>query len=160
MKELHIYIDRLKAGQIGKISESISSNFLEIDEEDLIFDKTVEIKAKAYLANDHLIVQFSVHATVSIPCSICNMMTKNILSLENLCFSLGLSEVKSAIFDFTDELRATILNAVPSFAECNQGNCPDRAFLKKYLKPPVEDGNSVKKDVYFPFEGDNFFIEL
>lgn len=161
MKELHVYIDRLKSGQIEKISETISSNFLEIDEEDLVFDKTLKIEAKAYLANDHLIIEFSVDATAFIPCSICNMMTKNVLNLENLCFSIELSKTKSAIFDFTDELRSTILNAVPSFTECNQGNCPSRSILKKYLtKSSVKDGNNTKKDVYFPFGEDNFFIEL
>ena len=157
MKELHIYIDRLKSGQTEKISESLSSDFLEIDEPDLAFDKIFKVEAEAYLANDHLIIQFTLNISALIPCSICNVMTKNILKLDNTCFSIALSEIKGAVFDFTDEIRSTILNSVPSFSECNQGNCPDRPTLKKYLKPPVKD---AAKDVYFPFAGDNFFIEL
>lgn len=160
MKELHIYIDRLKTGQIEKISETLSSDFLEIDEQDLVFDKTLKIEAEAYLANDHVIIQFALNITAFIPCSICNTMTKIALNIDNTCFSIALSDIKSSIFDFTDELRATILNLVPSFTECNQNNCPDRSILKKYLKSPVKDGNSTKKDVYFPFGEDNFFIEL
>lgn len=160
MKELRIYIDRLKTGQTETISNDISSDFLEIDEQDLVFDKTLQIKAQAYLANDYLIIQFTFHIIAFIPCSICNKMTKTILNLDNTCFSIALSEIKGAIFDFTDELRSTILHLVPSFSECNQGNCPYRSFLKKYLKSPAKDGPSVKKDVYFPFAEDNFFIEL
>ena len=160
MKELHIYIDRLKTGQIERISESISSNFLEIDEQDLAFDKIFKLEAEAYLANDHLIIQFALNISAFIPCSICNAMTENFLKIDNTCFSIALSEIKGAVFDFTDEIRSTILNLVPSFSECNQGNCPDRPLLKKYLKTPTKDDPSNKKDVYFPFAGDNFFIEL
>ncbi|QZA59122.1 hypothetical protein [Candidatus Rhabdochlamydia porcellionis] len=160
MKELHIYIDRLKTGQIDKISESISSDFLEIDEQDLVFDKIFKIEAEAYLANDHLIIQFTLNISAFIPCSICNKMTENFLKLDNTCFSIALSEIKGAIFDFTDEIRSTILNLVPSFSECNQGNCPDRSIIKKYLNSPVKDGSSKTKNVYFPFAEDNFFIEL
>lgn len=160
MKELHIYIDRLKTGQKEKISENISSDFLEIDEQDLAFNKVFKIEAEAYLANDHLIIRFTLNISAFIPCSICNKMTENILKLDNTCFSIALSEIKGAVFDFTDEIRSTILNLVPSFSECNQGNCPDRSILKKYLTPPVKDGSSKTKDVYFPFAEDNFFIEL
>ena len=160
MKELHIYIDRLKTGQIDKISESISSDFLEINEQDLVFDKIFKIEAEAYLANDHLIIQFTLNISAFIPCSICNKMTENFLKLDNTCFSIALSEIKGAIFDFTDEIRSTILNLVPSFSECNQGNCPDRSIIKKYLNSPVKDGSSKTKNVYFPFAEDNFFIEL
>ncbi|KAG6559217.1 hypothetical protein RHABOEDO_000587 [Candidatus Rhabdochlamydia oedothoracis] len=160
MKELHIYIDRLKKGQTEKISESISSDFLEIEEQDLVFDKIFKIDAEAYLANDHLMMQFTLNISVFIPCSICNKMTENSLKLNNTCFSIALSEIKGAVFDFTDEIRSTILNLVPAFCECNQGNCPDRPALKKYLKTPVKDGPSKTKDVYFPFAEDNFFIEL
>lgn len=160
MKELHVYIDRLKTGQTERISESISSDFLEIDEQDLTFDKIFKIEAEAYLANDHLIIRFTLDINAFIPCSICNAMTKNSLKLDSTCFSIALSEIKGTVFDFTDEIRSTILNLTPSFSECNQGNCPDRPFLKKYLKSPTKDGSSKTKDVYFPFAGDNFFIEL
>lgn len=160
MKELHIYIDRLKTGQIEKISESISSDFLEIEEQDLVFDKTFKIEAEAYLANDHVIIQFTLKISAFIPCSICNKMTENFLKLDNTYFSIALSEIKGAVFDFTDEIRSTILSLVPSFSECNQGNCPDRSKLKKYLDPSAKNGSSKAKDVYFPFAEDNFFIEL
>jgi hypothetical protein len=160
MKELHIYIDRLKTGQTEKISEDISSDFLEIDEQDLVFDKTLKIKADAYLANDHLIIQFALNSIAFVPCSICNSLTKIVLNLDNTCFSIALSEIKGAVFDFTDELRSTILNLVPCFSECNQGNCPDRSLLNKYLKSPAKDEPSTAKEVYFPFAKDNFFIEL
>ena len=160
MKELHIYIDRLKTGQTEKISETLSSDFLEIDERDLAFDKALKIEAEAYLANDYLIIQFALNVTAFMPCSICNAMTKIALNIDNTCFSIALSEIKSAVFDFTDELRVTILNLVPSFTECNQNNCPERPVLKKYLKSSKKDENGAKKDVYFPFGEDNFFIEL
>lgn len=160
MKELYIYIDRLKTGQTEKISESISSDFLEIDEQDLVFDKIFKIEAEAYLANDHLIIRFTLNISAFIPCSICNKMTENVLKIDNTYFSIALSEIKAAVFDFTDEIRSTILNLVPSFSECNQGSCPDRLTLKKYLNSSVKDKSSKIKDVYFPFAADNFFIEL
>ncbi|MDR2539128.1 MAG: hypothetical protein LBC45_00645 [Chlamydiales bacterium] len=161
MKELHIYINRLKTGQIEKISGSFSSDFLEIDEQELFFDKSFKIEAEAYLANDHLMIRFRLSISTFIPCSICNKMTENVLKLDNVCFSIALSEIKNAVFDFTDEIRSTILSLVPSFSECNQGNCPDRFELKKYLSnPPTKNGFSKTKDVYFPFSEGNFFIEL
>jgi hypothetical protein len=158
MDSLKIYIDRLKGGQILKIDEALSPDFLEIDEKDLLFEAPVQLKGKAYLANnEHLIIHLHIETTACIPCSICNDLIQIPIIIKNIYLTKPIVEIKGALFDIIDEVRESILLQTPPFTECNHGKCPERENLKQFLKP------SQKKDttdiLHFPFADKSFTFE-
>lgn len=149
METLKIYIDRLKRGQTLKIDERLSPDFLDIDEEDLLFEDSVHLKGETYLANEHLIVHLNVETQACLPCSICNDLVHIPIVIKNIYLSQPLAEIKGAIFDMTNEIRESILLQIPLFTECHNGKCPERENLKQFLKPtPKESKNDI---VHFPF---------
>ncbi len=143
-----IYVDRLRDGQEIKIEERVSPDFLEIREPDLAFQKNIEVKGVAYLAENELILNLSILAEALVACSICNEKVPIGIKIENFYYAKPLSEIKSSIFNFKDLLRETILLEVPAFAECNQGNCPKRKEIEKFLKLPA---NESDEEGYQPF---------
>lgn len=150
--ELKVYIDRLKEGAIEKFSGDIPSSFLDLIDKDLVCDHPVHVKGDAYLANDHLIVNLELKATVKIPCSICNQMTEISLHVPDFTHAEPISLIKGSIFDLSELIREDILIQIPQFVECNQGNCPERETIKKFLKKKKEDGTSKEAtQVYYPF---------
>lgn len=150
MENLKIYIDRLSGGQTQKIEESLSPDFLDLDEEDLVFDDPVALKGEVYIANDHLIIHLNIQTSAYLPCSICNDAVHAPISIKNLYLTRPLSEIHGAIFDLTDEVRESILLQTPLFVECNNGKCPERENIKKFLK---SDQNipEVGENSHFPF---------
>jgi uncharacterized metal-binding protein YceD (DUF177 family) len=149
MESLKIYIDRLKSGHALKIDEMLSPDFLEVDEEDLLFENLVRIKGEAYLANEHLIVHFNVETQACLPCSICNDPIHIPIIIQNVYLSQPLVEIKGAIFDMTNEIRESILLQTPLFTECHNGKCPERENLKQFLKSAQKE--SKNDIVHFPF---------
>jgi uncharacterized metal-binding protein YceD (DUF177 family) len=149
MENLKIYIDRLKGGQTFKIDETLSPEFLDINEEDLLFERPVRLKGEAYLANEHLIIHLHVETQASLPCSICNDPVHIPVVIKNIYLSEPLVEIKGAIFDMTNEIRESILLQVPLFTECHNGKCPERENLKQFLKHTQKE--SKNDIVHFPF---------
>ena len=147
MDNLKIYIDRLKEGQVVRIDESLPPDFLEIDEEDLIFEDPIQVKGQAYLADDHLITCLDMETVAYLPCNICNDDVKIPIAVKNATLTQPLSEIDGAIYDLADEVRESLLLQTPLFAECSEGNCPERESLKKFL------GESEPKTdvIHFPF---------
>ncbi|MBA3722077.1 MAG: hypothetical protein H0W88_06730 [Parachlamydiaceae bacterium] len=141
-----IFIEQLRDGHERIISEKLSPEFLDVHEKELTFEKDVEVEGVAYLAEDELIINWSIHAEPMLPCSICNEKVPVDINLHNLYHSEPVANIKTGVFHFKDLLRETILLEVPPFAECNQGNCPKREEVKKYMKerstnePDEEEG--------------------
>ena len=149
MENLKIYIDRLKGGQTLKIDETLSSNFLDIHEQDLLFEGPVRLKGEAYLANEHLIIHLNIETTATLPCSVCNDPVHIPIVIKNIYLTESLSKIKGATFDMTDEVRESILLQTPLFTECHQGKCPEREKLKKFLNAQQKQSND---DIaHFPF---------
>jgi len=152
MEGLKIYIDRLKNEHVEKFEETVSPDFLEIDEKDLTFPENLKVKGEAYLADDHLVAHFSIFTSATLPCSICNMPVHIPLAIENAYSTIPLEEIRSAIFDLSNEIRETTLLQIPLFAECNNGKCPERDNIKKFLH---NESNSQQPGqssvVHFPF---------
>lgn len=145
----HIHIDRLKDGKTLHIEEDVGSIFLGIDEEELKFQDKVEVKGEAYLADDHFVLKLKANTKCSMPCTICNEMTKLSLVVENFYFSLPLVELSGPIFDFAEPLREALLLELPLYLECQDGKCPERENIKVYLKKkPTSDDTS---STHFPF---------
>jgi uncharacterized metal-binding protein YceD (DUF177 family) len=151
-KQFEIYLDRLKNEEVYLIEEESSPAFLDIEEETLKFTAPVVIKGKAYLTSDHLILKFAISTKAMLPCLICNELFSTPIIIDDFTHAEALEEIGNHIFNFTELLRETILLEIPSFIECNDGTCPQRASVAKYLKSaqPAKD----KTQVYYPF--DNF----
>ena len=129
---LKIYIDRLGEGKVEKLEESLSSSFLNVEEEELSFPGEVELRGSAYLVDDHLILELNVRTVARVPCKICNEPVQLPLQLKSWKHVEPLEGVKKAIFDYTEKLREAILLEAPRFAECNE-SCPGRETMKSYI---------------------------
>jgi hypothetical protein len=71
------------------------------------------------------------------------------LLVEDFYHAEPLAEIPSALFDYTELVREAILLQVPAFAECRQGNCPERTVIKKFLTSTEAPPSSP--DSHFPF---------
>ncbi|NGX57453.1 MAG: hypothetical protein K940chlam3_00345 [Chlamydiae bacterium] len=134
-----IYIDRLWNGKKQVVDESFSPNFLGVDEEGLKFQKPVNVAGEAYIAENELVLHFSVKAEASMPCAICNEWTSVSISLDSFYEVISLEEVKGAIFDFSENLREEILLHIPHTVECHGGSCPARKDVNEYIREDSPD---------------------
>ena len=130
--QFKIYIDRLYDEKIEKIEETLSPDFMEVDEKDLQFPSPVKINGKAYIADQHLILHLNITTDIRIPCSICNKPVKTLIQIEQLYHTEELTQIKNQIYDYSSPLREGILLEVPSYVEC-EGKCPHRGEMKKYV---------------------------
>ncbi len=147
---LKIYIDRLKNGEVEPLHTSISSNILDVYEKELSFSETIHLDGEAYTTDDHLILHLKVKVDAFLSCSICNSATRVPLQLDDCYHAEPLDQLRSAVFDYTELLREMILIALPDFAECHEGKCPERAGVAQFLKGSVQKKSS-KEEAYFPF---------
>lgn len=150
MKNLKVYIDRLREEAEHKIEETIPPEFLDIREKELRFADPVHIRITAYLAEDHLMIHLDAETVASLPCCICNDPVRLPIKIKNHILAQPLKEIKEAIYDCTNEVRETILLHVPLFTECNLGQCPERENVKKFIISE-DDPLSEGKSSYFPF---------
>jgi len=148
--QFKIFVEQLREGKEQQIQESLAPDFLDVQDEDLTFDRPVELKGVTYLAEDELILHWDIHTTAKIPCSICNDQVEVPVDITNFYASEALEEIKTGIYNFKDLLRETILLEVPPFVECHGGSCPKRKEFDKYLKKPSES-TPEQEDGYQPF---------
>lgn len=144
---LKIYIDRLKGGHLESIQETVPQDFMDIHEKELSFIKPVSVSGSAYLVGQELILRLKVSTEILLPCAICNEPIEFPIVLNDFCHAVDIGELKSSVFDYSSELREAILLQTPQFAECHNGNCPERESLKKFLKPARPKANPSQ----FPF---------
>ncbi|MBS0605236.1 MAG: hypothetical protein JSS60_09420 [Verrucomicrobia bacterium] len=150
MENLKIYIDRLKGGHTHKIEETLPPEFMDLDDDELLFEEPIHVSGDAYLADDHLIIHLNITTSALLPCSICNDAVETPIAIKNIYLTEPLAEIKGAIYDCAEQVRETILLQTPLFTECNNGKCPERESIKKFLKP--EEKPSAPGDiVHFPF---------
>lgn len=132
--QLKVYIDRLKDDSVEKIDFELPPEFLEVNDEALSFLEPIFLKGSAYLASDHLVIQLKIETQAQIPCTICNEKVTVPIIVDNLKLTVETSSIRSAIFDYSSEVRDAVLLKCPAFIECNSGHCPDRSTIEKYLK--------------------------
>ncbi|MDJ0651457.1 MAG: hypothetical protein QNJ27_00350 [Simkaniaceae bacterium] len=138
---LKIYIDRLGDGKTEKIDETLSPEIMDVHEKDLQFNRPIQLLGKAYLAEDHLIIQLKIKTEAEIPCLICNERTQKKIVISSFCHTEDVANIKGHVYNCAAFVREAILLEVPSFVEC-AGNCSKRAQLKNYLH---------KEETQFPF---------
>jgi uncharacterized metal-binding protein YceD (DUF177 family) len=147
-----IYVEQLRDGHSEKIKETLSPDFLDIHEPDLAFGDDVEIEGEAYLAEENLVLHLQIRTFAVILCSICNEPVKVELRIPSFYHAEPLQAIKGGIFNFQGVLRESILLDTPPFAECNEGSCPKRKEIEKYLRPPrEEDSQETEDEGYRPF---------
>jgi uncharacterized metal-binding protein YceD (DUF177 family) len=146
-----IYIDQLRDGEVENLLEEFSPEFLDVNEPDLKFIDPINLRGEAYLAENMLMLHLDIKTACMIPCSICNESVKVPIEIIGFYHAVPLDEIKGGIFYFQEMLRETILLNTPILAECNQGKCPQRTSLQKYLKPESSSGSREGDDGYHPF---------
>lgn len=143
-----ILVEELRHVSSKQIDETVSADFLDVQEKELAFRDPVTIRGEAYIAGEMLIVHLVVVTQGILPCSICNSPVKVEIRLGNLYHAEPLEQIKSGKFDFRDVVREAILLEAPPFTEC-EGKCPQRKEIKKYL---AKEGKTKSKDEgYRPF---------
>lgn len=148
-----LLIEHLKEGKSSSFEENFDPKTLSLDDKELSFKPPIHVKGVGYLAEDHIVIHVDVEGSAYLPCSVCNKPVNIPVILKNAYITKPLSDLSGGKLDFTEDLRETILLEVPSFAECNEGNCPDRAYIEKYLKHTAITPTQQKEDVYYPFNG-------
>ncbi|MCI0381533.1 MAG: DUF177 domain-containing protein [Chlamydiae bacterium] len=130
-----IYADRLKEEQREAIELKLPPDFLQTyPEDEITFKEEILIQGETYLASDHLVIHGSVHTSVLLPCSICNQPVKKTIHINSFYHTEELANIKSHIFDYSEEIRSAILLSIPQFAECNEGRCEERKQMEKFFK--------------------------
>jgi len=152
MEQFKIYVNRLKNEQEHHHDERVAPDFLGVQEESLSFQENVHIAGSTYLADDHLITHLDIDAAALIPCSICNEVVRVPITIKNLYLSKPLAEIKGAVYDLLDDIRESILLQTPQFAECNNGQCPNRPYVQQFLDKKSKEKKAPAPDsVHFPF---------
>jgi uncharacterized metal-binding protein YceD (DUF177 family) len=129
-----IYVHRLKDGHIETISERLAPEFLGIDERELAFKAPILLKGEASVTNGALVLRLSIETEVTMPCAVCNQEVQVNISISRLCHTEQIDQIRGAVFDYEDIVREAIVLEVPFTAECNRGDCPERASLAKYIR--------------------------
>lgn len=151
-EKFEIFLEQLRGGGSEKIDVTCASDFLDVNEDDLRFEPPVKVTGEAYMADEELILHLDAVAHAVKPCSICNEPVKVSVEVRNFYHAQPLAEIKGGCFNYQEILREAILLEVPSFAECQQGNCPQRQQIAKYLKQPKPS----EGEGYQPFADINF----
>lgn len=148
-KPFIIHIDCLSGGDVQKIDACLSPDLFEVKEEDLSFPDPVILSGETYLADDELILRFNAKTSARMPCSICNTMIPILLAVNNYYHAVPLDEIKHAVFDLREIVRAALLLEQPLMAECSDKDCPERESIKPYLRKETMKENDPP--TYFPF---------
>ena len=145
-----VYIDRLKGGKNEEIDLILPPHFMEIEEEDLMFEESIQVKGKAYLAEDHLIMHLDIETQAMMPCARCNQPSAVPLFIEGFYHTVPLEDIKEGIYHFGPMVREAILLELPSFHSCSDEECLGSELVKKYFKQEKQSGGSP--NTYHPFE--------
>lgn len=146
-----VLIEHLKSGKSVVIDEHFDSDVLALNDDELTFSSPIRVKGSSYLAEDLIVIQLDIDGIYHLPCSVCNRPVTIPFALKNTYITKPLSECCGGKIHFMEDLRESILLEVPSFAECNGKQCPERAQLAKHLKPHTQE-TSKQEDLYYPFD--------
>jgi len=154
--QFKIYPERLRDGHVERLHEVFPPDFIDVKEQELRFEHSVDVEGEAYLADDNLIIHLDIATIALMPCAICNEASEVPLEIKDFYHMEPLNEIHGAVFDLTDLLRETLLLELPKVVECNHGHCPQRQEVGKYFKKcsaknlADKDKNSDQEG-YLPF---------
>lgn len=131
-EKLKIYLRNFSFKETEELKEIVSSAEMNIPE---VFPlQEFEVRGQATVAGNFLILHISTQLNAQLECCICTQTSSFPISLNNYCISTELEKCDSTIFYFGKELQDALLLEIPIAFECNQGNCPERKLIQKYLK--------------------------
>lgn len=146
-----IFVDRLKGGKVEKIDYSFASDFIGVEEQGLSFSADVGVRGEAYVTNEDLVLHLDIGTIGVMPCSICNDLVDVRINVAGCYHVEPLKNIKAGIFDMRDVIRESVLLECPAFTECNEGSCPKRKELGKFLKTSSSGESDVEVEGYHPF---------
>lgn len=128
--ELSVRID----GEETLFEETLSPVFLELPpSDDLVPVSDVDVQGRVYKADEWVVVEGSVEASLSLPCATCNDRTEFRVSISPWELNLPVHEVKHGVLDLTGALREAILLEVPFVIKCGGEECRNRESVSRYL---------------------------
>lgn len=146
--QLIIYTEQLRDGHKELVNLCLDPSFLDIHEKELSCDAPVRIEGEVYATEDHLVFHLTCTTSIKLPCAVCNQTLSLPLNVSKIYHTLSLKELSSAIFDYSTLVREEIILKIPPFAECCNGQCPERASLSSFLKSSQAEKQTP---TYFPF---------
>ena len=149
-KVLKIHLERLQEGKKEQFEESISPDVLQLSDDILTFTEPVSISGCAYASEDFLILQFNVHASVTLACSLCNEMMKLPINLHDVIEEISLDEIEGSVYDLAPLIREAILLEIPFYVQCGGDMCKNRKSVEKYLRQ--SDAVHPEQDTQQPFK--------
>ena len=147
----NIYADRLRGGQVENLERSYAPDFLQIEEKEVVFPDPINVAGQAYIANNDLVLHLDISTSVMVPCAICNESIRMPIAVKGLYQLIPLDEIRGGVYNIRELLRESVLIEVPLFAECNNGNCPHRGEIKKYLHQNSDHSEDAEEG-YHPFK--------
>lgn len=149
-----VLVEHLKDGKSTPIDEVFEPTTLELADDELSFESPIHVQGSGYLAEDLVVIQLDIEGSCYLPCAVCNKPVKIPFVLENTYITKPLSECSGGKVCFLQDLREAILLEIPSFTECEGGQCPERSHMAPYLKQPsLKTPRQEEKDLYYPFDG-------
>ncbi len=127
-------LNQLEEGVETHFSFSLSTEELTSADCSFSYKSPLKIKGKHYKTNDFLIIYFSANLEALRPCKICNEETSLPIEINNHTIAQQIDEIREETFDIQDTIRSYTLGEIPDIIECNNGQCPERASIEKYLK--------------------------
>jgi len=146
--QLIIYTEQLRDGHKEAVNLSLDPSFLDIHEKEISCDTPIHVEGEVYATEDHLVFHLACSTSIKLPCAICNQTVSLPLNVSKIYHTILLAESPSAIFDYSSLVREEIVLKIPPFAECSNGQCPERASLSGFLKSSQTESQSP---TYFPF---------
>ncbi|OGN62202.1 MAG: hypothetical protein A3F09_00465 [Chlamydiae bacterium RIFCSPHIGHO2_12_FULL_49_11] len=101
------------------------------------FDDAIDVRAwgRAYLAENTLIIHLNIEYTGKAVCIICNEKFEFKSRRKEQYITEEVENIPSGVYNLENDIRDAVILETPRYQECCDGKCPDRTFVKKYLKP-------------------------
>lgn len=131
---LKIFIERLRDGKTQSIAEDLNPSFMDVKEQDLLFEQPIHVHGEAYLAEDWLIVKLTIETQAKLYCAVCNEPFNFAIKIQEMMHEEPLENSRDAAFDLIPLVRETILLEIPFLPQCGTLKCNNRQEVEKYLK--------------------------
>jgi uncharacterized metal-binding protein YceD (DUF177 family) len=131
---LCIYVDRLRHGARENIHDLLPPKMMEVEGDDIVCEEPIEVDIEAYSADGGIVLNVTAKTKIGMPCSVCNTTVPYDIHVRDYYHVLENHELKKAVFNAMPIVREAVLLELPSAVECNDGSCPERENMKKYLK--------------------------
>ena len=146
-----IYVDQLRDGKVERIERDFPPDVMDVQDSDLCFEKSIRVHGETYQSEDSLVLHLDLETEGLIPCSICNEPVAVPIAVNGVYQVISIEHIQGHIYDMRDVVRENILINTPAFAECNGGQCSERASLAKFLKSQ-ETTNQELDEGHQPFK--------